>query len=80
MVEDNSVRSQSSLTTNLRVSRSFGKQIEATLDVFNLLDREVNDIQYFYESQLPGESAPAADRHLHPAEPRSVRLTLRMTF
>jgi hypothetical protein len=32
------------------------------------------------ESQLPGEAAPLADRHVHPAEPRTVRLTLRVGF
>jgi hypothetical protein len=41
---------------------------------------QVNDIQYFYESQLPGEAAPVADRHVHPAEPRTVRLTLQLRF
>jgi hypothetical protein len=54
LIEDNSVRSKSSLTTNLRVSRSFGARAELTLDVFNLLDRQVNDIQYFYESRRSG--------------------------
>jgi len=80
LVEDDSVRSRSSLTTNLRVSRRFGPKTELTLDVFNLLDRRVNDIEYFYESRLPGEPAPVADRHVHPAEPRTLRLTLRRSF
>ena len=48
--------------------------------MFNLSDRKVNDIQYFYESQLPREAAPAADRHVHPAEPRTVRQSLRVGF
>ncbi len=48
LVEDNSVRSKSSLTTNLRVSRKLAANAEVTLDVFNLLDRKVDDIQYFY--------------------------------
>ena len=80
LIEDNSVRSNASLTTNLRVSRKLGHDTELTLDVFNLLDRQVNDIEYFYESQLPGETTPVADRHLHPAEPRTVRLTLKVGF
>jgi len=80
LIEDNSVRSLSSLTTNLRVSRKLGSNAELTLDVFNLFDRQVNDIQYFYESRLPGESAPVADRHVHPAEPRSARLSLQVRF
>jgi TonB dependent receptor/TonB-dependent Receptor Plug Domain len=80
LIEDNSVRSRSSLTTNLRVARKFDRNAELTLDVFNLFDRKVNDIEYFYESQLPTESAPVADKHVHPAEPRTVRLTLRIGF
>jgi outer membrane receptor protein involved in Fe transport len=78
LIEDNSVRSRSSLTTNLRLGWRFGQRAELTLDVFNLGDRNVDDIQYFYESQLPGEAAPVADRHVHPAEPRTLRLTLRL--
>jgi outer membrane receptor protein involved in Fe transport len=80
LIEDNSVRSHSSVLTNLRVGRKLGSNAELTLDVFNLFDREVNDIQYFYESQLPGEVAPVADRHVHPAEPRTARLSLQVRF
>jgi TonB dependent receptor/TonB-dependent Receptor Plug Domain len=80
LIEDNSVRAQPSLTTNLRVSRTLGKSAEVTLDVFNLFNRKVNDIQYFYASQLPGESAAVADRHVHPGEPRTLRLSLRVNY
>lgn len=80
LIEDNSVRSRSSLTTNLRVARKLWRGSELTLDVFNLFDRKVNDIEYFYESQLPGETEPVEDRHVHPAEPRTVRVTLRAEF
>ena len=83
LVEDNSVRSVPSLTTNLRISRSLagvlGKDSAVTLDVFNLADRQVNDIQYFYASQPRGLAAQD-DRHVHPAEPRTLRLTLRLGF
>jgi len=84
LVEDNSVRSQPSSTFNLRVTHNLrgatGWPAELTLDVFNLLDAKINDIQYHYESQLPGEAAPVADRIVHPAEPRTLRLTLRANF
>jgi len=80
LIEDNSVRSNPSLTTNLRIGRKLTRNSELTLDVFNLFDRKVNDIEYFYESQLPGEAAPVADKHVHAAEPRTVRLTLRIGF
>ncbi len=79
LVEDNSVRSKPSLTTNLRISRAFGRNMEVTLDVFNLLDRKLDDIQYFYESQPPNEPA-AADRHVHPAEPRTLRVGVHVAF
>ena len=82
--EDNSERSFPSSTFNLRATKALGKvlgaQASVTLDVFNLFDRKVNDIQYYYESQLPGEAAPLADRHVHPAEPRNLRLTLQASF
>jgi len=51
------------------------------LDVFNLLDRKASDVDYFYPSRLRGEpSGGVADRHFHPVEPRSVRLTLKTSF
>ncbi len=84
LIEDNSERASPSSTFNLRLTKALGKvlgaQTSVTLDVFNLFDRKVNDIQYFYESQLPGEGAPVADRHVHPAEPRNLRLTLQASF
>jgi len=80
LVEDDSVRSRPSLTANLRVSRALGRASELAVDVFNLFDRRVDDIAYLYESRLPGEAAPVLDRHVHPAEPRSVRITLQVGF
>ena len=80
LIEDNSVRSSASTTTNLRISRKLSPKAELTLDVFNLFDRKLNDIEYFYESKLPNESAPVADKHVHPAEPRTLRLTLKVGF
>ncbi len=83
LVEDNSVRSRPSSTLNTRITRGlpgWGRQTDITLDIFNLTNRRVNDIQYFYESRLPGEPAPVADRHVHPAEPRTFRLSLRWGF
>jgi outer membrane receptor protein involved in Fe transport len=80
LTEDNSVRSYSSTLTNLRVSRKLGSSAELTLDVFNLFNRQANDIQYYYESQLPGQAVGVNDRHVHPAEPRTARLSLLVRF
>ena len=71
----NSVRSRSSLTTNLRISHKFSARTELSLDAFNLLNRSLNDIEYYYESQLFRRGRPVADRHSS-AERRSLRLTL----
>jgi hypothetical protein len=49
-----------------------------TLDVFNLLNAQVDDIAY--KSRLPGEPVARADVHLHPAESRSVRVTTVVSF
>ena len=52
-----------------------------TMFVFNLLDEEHSDIQYFYASRLTGESAGGVeDVHLRPAEPRAVQLQLSWGF
>jgi outer membrane receptor protein involved in Fe transport len=80
LIEDNTVRSSSSTLLNARLGWRPDKRFEFVLDVLNLLHREVNDIEYYYASQLAGESAPVLDRHFHPAEPRSVRISARMNF
>ena len=80
LIEDNSVRSSSSLLVNLRAGYWIGPNLQVSLDVLNLLGRKVSDIEYFYESRLAGENAPVGDVHFHPAEPRSLRVSLRANF
>lgn len=76
LIEDASVRSQTSQLLNLRVGYRLAARTQIALDVYNLQDRRVNDIAYWYSSQLAGEAAPVEDRHFHPAEPRTLRVTL----
>jgi outer membrane receptor protein involved in Fe transport len=80
LIADNSVRSSSTMLTNLRAGYRIDKRWNVILDVFNLFDREASDIEYFYESQLAGEPGPVEDIHFHPVEPRNVRLTLSGRF
>jgi len=80
LTADNSVRSNSSLVANLRVGRQLTPNSALTLDVLNLFDRHYNDIEYYYATQLAGESAPVNDKVVHAGEPRTVRLTLRVGF
>jgi outer membrane receptor protein involved in Fe transport len=65
---------------NLRASYRPGRDVKLSLDVLNLFDRKVSDIDYYYASQLRGEALPANDVHTHPAEPRSLRVSLRLAY
>jgi outer membrane cobalamin receptor len=71
----NQVRSEPSTVLNLRAAMHTDRNWELALDVLNLLDSKDHDIDYFYESRLPGEPGPVADIHFHPLEPRTVRIT-----
>ena len=81
LIEDNSVRSQSTTLLNGRLGYKFKSGLRLSLDAFNLLDSRVSDIDYFYESRLQGEALDGvADRHTHPAESRSLRLSIARDF
>jgi hypothetical protein len=81
LVEDGSVRSSSSTMLNAQVSWKPAAWLKLTLDVFNLLDAQVDDITYFYASRLRGEPAAGVeDIHFHPAESRGVRGSAGITF
>jgi outer membrane receptor protein involved in Fe transport len=80
LIEDNSARSESTQITNLRVGYKVNKAWRAHFDVYNLFDRDDDDITYFYESRLQGEPGPVEDKHFHPVEPRTVRFTVTAYF
>jgi hypothetical protein len=55
--------------------------VRLSLDVFNLLDADDSDIDYFYTSRLRGEPAEGIeDIHLHPTLPRTMRIALTVGF
>lgn len=74
LIEDNSVRSDPTSVLNGQISYAFTDTLSITLAGYNLLDSNDNDITYFYESQLAGETNPVEDIHFHPVEPRTYRL------
>ena len=81
LVEDNAQRSASTTLASLRVGYRLNRDVRLALDVFNLFDRKASDIDYFYASRLRGEAPGGVeDRHFHPVEPRSARLTLTTNF
>lgn len=81
LTEDGGVESSSTTLVNARVGYRFSKQLSAWLDCFNVFDRKASDIEYFYASRLPGEPVDGIeDVHFHPAEPRTFRLTVQLSF
>jgi outer membrane receptor protein involved in Fe transport len=81
LIEDNSVRSQSTSLVNARVGYVVTKRARAYVDVFNLFDRKASDVDYFYASRLQGESAAGVDDvHFHPVESRAFRVALAVAY
>lgn len=81
LTEDNSVRSAATTLAYARVGYKLGAHTRLTVDLFNLFDRRASDIDYYYASRLPGEAEQGVeDRHIHPVEPRAMRVTLAHRF
>ena len=80
LIEDESVRSDPTTLVNAGLYYRFGP-VRLGADLFNVFDSKDADITYFYASRLPGEAADGVeDRHLHPVEPRQLRVSARLSF
>ena len=80
LIEDNSARSKSTATLNGRVGYKISPQVKVELEGFNLTNRRDSAIDYYYASQLKGETAPVTDVHFHPIESRSLRVSMVVNF
>lgn len=88
--ETGTEKSESFWMTNLKLGYRFNKQWQATLDVLNLLTKKANDIEYWGGACTRSEAlagtggcgtGSAIDgRLVHPLEPRTVRLGVRISF
>ncbi|NIA57476.1 TonB-dependent receptor [Massilia sp. TW-1] len=76
LLDDDSVRSRASTTMNGRLGYRVNRDLRLELEGFNLANRHASAIDYYYASQLRGETAPQQDVHFHPIEARTFRLTL----
>ncbi|WP_083518302.1 TonB-dependent receptor [Dechloromonas denitrificans] len=71
---------------NLKAGYRISPQLQLTLDVLNLFDKQANDIEYWGGSctrseTLGGTCGGGIDgRLVHPLEPRTFRIGLRATF
>jgi hypothetical protein len=81
LIEDNSQRSRGTTLAYARVGYKISPDVKVAVDVFNLFNRKASDIDYYYASRLQGEPSEGVnDTHTHPAEPRSLRVTLNLNF
>lgn len=76
LTTDNRIRSHSGVTLNGRLAYQLHPAARIELEGFNLTNRAVSAIDYYYASQLPGEPRPVYDVHFHPQESRSFRISL----
>lgn len=81
LVENGSVYSTPTSLFDARVGYALQNGIKFTLDAFNLLNTQADQISYYYTSRLPGEPAAGVnDIHFHPAEPLAFRFTVTRAF
>ena len=80
------VRSRSTTLLNFGTSYAVNKHLTLGLNVFNIAGKKGNDIEYYYASCTSGEVVSGScnggvnDRHVHPMEPRSARVSAKWTF
>jgi outer membrane receptor protein involved in Fe transport len=81
LTEDGVQRSAATTLASARLGWRITPDVTVTADVFNLFDKKASGIDYFYTSRLAGEPAEGVDdRHFHPVEPRTLRVTVGFRF
>ncbi|MEO7337189.1 MAG: TonB-dependent receptor [Caldimonas sp.] len=81
LIEDNSIRSNSTSTLNGRVGYKVNDRVRVEFEGFNLTNRTSSAIDYYYTSRLRGEPAAGVnDIHFHPIESRSFRVSAVINF
>lgn len=81
LIEDNSVRGESTLLVNLRAAWTGFSGWEIYGELLNAFNSRRHDIDYFYVTRLPGEPLEGIEgRNSRVVEPRQVRVGLRKAF
>jgi hypothetical protein len=77
LVQSDSVRAPSTMVANADAGYSLAAGVRVQLTLLNIFNSLGDDIDYYYASRLPGEPATGVmDQHLHPIEPRQLRVSL----
>jgi len=77
--ESGELRSNSTQVVNMRLGYHMNDWT-IKLDLLNVLASDTHDIDYYYESQLAGETQPVEDFHFHPIESRTYRASVSYHF
>ena len=81
LVEDGTIQSSRSTLVNAEGGYRLSSQLRLAVNVLNLSNARTSDIEYYYPSRLPGDPAGGiSDIHLHPLQPRTARISLRVDF
>jgi TonB dependent receptor/TonB-dependent Receptor Plug Domain len=76
----NEIKAGSTNTVNFGIGYQWDR-INIELELYNLLDSDDHDIDYYYTSRLIGEpEGGVEDLHYHPAEPRTLRARAEYRF
>lgn len=84
--ETGDLKSTPVFTTNLKLGYRYDKSLQFSADLLNLFDRKANDIEYYGASCTGSEGAGCGGgngidgRLIHPLEPRTLRLSMRVNF
>ena len=84
--ETNTEKSTAFWTVNLKLGYRLSTQVQFSADILNLFDRRANDIEYWGTSCTRSEGAGCNGgagfdgRSIHPLEPRTLRLGMRLSF
>ena len=77
--ESGELKSDSTKVVNMRLGYHMDDWT-IKLDLLNVLASDTHDIDYYYESQLAGETQPVEDFHFHPIESRTYRASVSYHF
>jgi outer membrane receptor protein involved in Fe transport len=81
LIEDDSVESKATSLLELEVGYKISRAVRVSLNIFNVLNAQDSDIDYYYASRLPGEPLGGVnDIHFHPTLPRTARINLIVGF
>ena len=85
LIEDDSERSDETVLVSAKLGYQLSDTWSLSAEVFNLLNRDDSEIDYFYPSRLQGEEAGEDDGgtndiHFHPVDPISFRIGVTARF